>query len=247
MDSFVEAIERATFAAVPPQRLLELPGWLAGLDDGTVGRAHSAVPLQHGPAPQLPLHALEAAYAAQGLQPVFRLPRTAPFEPLARELAAAGYAPTQPTVVQTATLPLSQGSGGVVVELKSEPDAAWARLFLGATANAADAVSRLGILRRAQETVYASVQAPDGALAAVGVCHLAHGWCGIHGMRTAAPWRGHGFATAILDAFERQAQAQGVRRAFLQVEEANTTAQSVYRRAGFGTAWAYTYWRRAGA
>jgi len=245
MDSYVEAIERATFAAVPPQRVLELPGWLAGLDDGTVGRAHSAVPLRHEQPPNLPLLALETAYASHGLQAVLRLPSSSGFEHLALELAASGYAPQQPTVAQIATLPLSLASSGHVVQLRSEPDDAWSRLFLGTTANVPDAVSRLAILRRSRGAIYGSAQAPGGELAAVGVCQLAHGWCGIHGMRTAAPWRGRGFASAILDAFTRHAQAQGVRMAFLQVEEANTIAQSVYRRAGFSTAWAYAYWRRS--
>ena len=43
----VEAIERATLAAVPPQRLVQWQQWLLAFDDGTVGRCHSAVPLHH--------------------------------------------------------------------------------------------------------------------------------------------------------------------------------------------------------
>jgi len=44
----IEAIERATLAAVAPERIEALSGWLLPLDPGTVGRAHSAVPLHHG-------------------------------------------------------------------------------------------------------------------------------------------------------------------------------------------------------
>ena len=43
----IEAIERATLDAVPPEQTAVLDGWLLGLDRGTVGRAHSAVPLTH--------------------------------------------------------------------------------------------------------------------------------------------------------------------------------------------------------
>ena len=39
MSFSVEAIERATLAAVPPDTLEEQPGWLLPLDAGTVGRA----------------------------------------------------------------------------------------------------------------------------------------------------------------------------------------------------------------
>ena len=42
----IEGIERATFAAMPPQRLEARGDWLLGLDDGTVGRSHSAVPIR---------------------------------------------------------------------------------------------------------------------------------------------------------------------------------------------------------
>ena len=40
------------------------------------------------------------------------------------------------------------------------------------------------------------------------------------------------------------AQARGVQRIFLQVEEGNTGARSLYRRAGFTQAWRYFYWSR---
>jgi hypothetical protein len=43
----VENIERATLAAVSPEAVLELSGWLLAFDTGTVGRAKSAVPMLH--------------------------------------------------------------------------------------------------------------------------------------------------------------------------------------------------------
>ena len=48
MTSFnIANIERATLAAVSPQAVEELPGWLLPFDTSTVGRAISAVPLTH--------------------------------------------------------------------------------------------------------------------------------------------------------------------------------------------------------
>ena len=243
MDERVEAIERATFAAVPPQALRELPGWLLGLDDGTVGRAHSAVPLRHQSAPALPLQRIEAAYAERRLQAVFRLPSSPAFDVAARALARVGYTPRQPTEAQFAPLSDVAQLQGHAVALAAQPDAAWVRLFLGEGTSAQDAASRLAILRRAEASIYASVRI-DGELAAVGVGCVAHGWCGMHGMRTAAGWRGRGCAGAILGALARQAIAAGATLAFLQVEQANAPAQAVYRRAGFAVAWQYAYWRR---
>lgn len=81
-----------------------------------------------------------------------------------------------------------------------------------------------------------------GRAVAVGVASFGHGWMGVHGMRTAADQRGRGHAGRILAAFGRLAVARGIDRVFLQVEEANP-ARSLYRKAGFGPAWRYGYWR----
>jgi GNAT superfamily N-acetyltransferase len=61
-------------------------------------------------------------------------------------------------------------------------------------------------------------------------------------MRTAPAHRGKGLASAILAAMGRVAQARGVERVLLQVEEPNP-ARAIYRRAGFSTIWRYRYWR----
>ena len=53
-DQVVADIERATLSVVVPDELICLPGWLVPIFSGTVGRARSAVPLQHA-APDLPL------------------------------------------------------------------------------------------------------------------------------------------------------------------------------------------------
>ena len=46
LPSDIESIERATLAAVAPERVEALPGWLLPMDHGTVGRAHAAVALE---------------------------------------------------------------------------------------------------------------------------------------------------------------------------------------------------------
>ena len=43
----IESIERATLAAVAPEEVLEIGGWLVGLDPGSIRLAASAVPLRH--------------------------------------------------------------------------------------------------------------------------------------------------------------------------------------------------------
>ena len=91
--------------------------------------------------------------------------------------------------------------------------------------------------------MFASIER-DGATVAVGSACFSQGWCGIHGMRTAPDARGHGLASAILATFGRMARQGGLARVFLQVEEANATARSLYERAGLRSVWCSEYWRR---
>ena len=99
-----ESIERATLAAVGPERVEALPGWLLPMDHGTVGRAHAAVPLQHDLADIAPWQAVAERYRAAGHRPVFRLPETPTFAAMQAELAAGGWHRAQPTQVQVAPL-----------------------------------------------------------------------------------------------------------------------------------------------
>ena len=84
----------------------------------------------------------------------------------------------------------------------------------------------------------------DGRTVAVGCVTFGHGWAGIHGMRTDAECRGRGLASQVLAALGRATQARGITRVFLQVEENNKDARSLYRKAGFQPVWPYRYWSR---
>jgi ribosomal protein S18 acetylase RimI-like enzyme len=242
----VAAIERATLLAVPPQRLLTLDGWLVGIDDGTVGRAHSAVPTRHEAGVADGLDAVLEAFASAGRPPVFRVPQSPAFDGVRQRLQGLGMSSHQPTLTMSGTTEglAAVGSGeGVEVAVAGTPGDDWAGVFLGEGFDPVDGASRLAILRRSRVNVFASVRV-DGALVAVGSASLAEGWCGVHGMRTARAFRGRGYASAILARFGRGARERGIARAFLQVDQANLTAQSLYRRAGFDDGFVYAYWKR---
>jgi hypothetical protein len=86
----IEAIERATFDAVPPESLHACGPWLVAIDRGTVGRARSAVPLRHAqPAPDA-LDAIEAVYAAHGLGAMLRVPAAGEYDALRATRPRAG-------------------------------------------------------------------------------------------------------------------------------------------------------------
>lgn len=243
----IAGIERSTLAAVPPLAQAEAGGWLLAFDPGTVGRCHSAVPLTHeAPSPDA-LDAIEARYAQAGRVPVLRLPEVPAFDALRAQLRSRGYQGSKPTLVQVARLadlPFPPADAPAV-ELSDAPAADWEKVFLGDGFDPLDGASRLDILRRARDSLFAGIRL-DGQLAAVGSAGLGHGWCGIHGMRTLPAARGRGFAGTLIAALAREAQARGLAQAFLQVEQGNAVALSLYRRLGFTSAWTYAYWKKAG-
>lgn len=240
----IEAVERATLAAVAPEQVEALPGWLLPMDHGTVGRAHAAVPMQHDPAHITPWQAVAERYRAAGHRPVFRLPESPAFADMQAELAAAGWHRAQPTQVQVAPL---AGLLGVVASgcaLDERPDEAWMAMFLGEGLDPVDGASRAAALARAHNSRYASLR-DGGETLACGMACFAESWLSVHGMRTAAAHRGQGLATRVLAAMAQEAQQRGIDRVFLQVDASNSPALSLYRRLGFTVAWTYGYWQQA--
>jgi len=241
----IAAIERATLAAVPPQRLERWGDWLLPFDDGTVGRSHSAVPLRHDAPGLAVLPELERRYRGQGLAVVLRVPELASFARMHEALAAEAYAKTKPTLVQVGDLERLAASmrTPIAITIAGRPGAAWEQVFLGEGFDPVDGASRLAILRRGTRSLFGEVRV-EGRIAAVGCVSESDGWCGMHGMRTLPAFRQRGYAGALLAALARAARDRGAREVFLQVDAANAPARSLYEGLGFATAWTYAYWTR---
>lgn len=244
----VEAIERATIAALSPEAVLEVGGWLVALGAGAARRSKSAVPLSHElAADSATLDAIEAAYAARGLTPGFRICDAPGLQSVREALAVRGYRPEQPTLVKVGeTARMRAACDGVPAEVADAPDESWTAVFLGPGFDPADGASRISLLTRSGANRFASVR-EAGAAVAVGVGSYAYGWASVHGMRTAADRRGQGLAARVLAGLARAAEDRGLSRVFLQVEEPNAPARALYRRTGFKPAWRYFYWARSPA
>ena len=239
----IESIERATVAAVSPQSVEEIPGWLLPFDRSAVRRARSAAPLTHDAPRDDALHAIEARYAAHGLPVMLRLPDIPAFGPFRGDLKRRGYVPSKLTHVQVAALAdVLAVSAGPPAITAPRPDEGWAAVFLGEGFDPVDGASRVATLSRAPDALFASVL-EDGATVAAGMASFSHGWSSVHGMRTAQHCRGRGLAGRVLIALAQAAATRGLQHMFLQVESGNEAAHALYRRAGFSTAWTYTYWQ----
>lgn len=242
----VEGIERATLTAVAPERLETMPGWLLPMDRGTVGRAHSAVPLHHGSHDPALIGEIVRRYREAGLRPVLRLPDLPAFEAWWPELSARGFRREQPTLTQTGPLDglLALAPHEEGVTLDPRPDEAWMAMFLGEGLDPVDGASRSRALSRAAGTLFVSLREGGETLACGAACY-SQGWLSMHGLRTAARQRGRGLAGRMIRAMALEARRRGIDRAFLQVDAANAPALALYARAGMRTAWAYAYWRPA--
>ena len=236
----VEALERDTVAAVAPPQTLEIGGWLVPLDNGTIGRAKSAVPLSHDIGPEA-IGEIEAAYRDRGLKPAFRIAEVEGLAAVRAELARRGFAPEQPTIFKSGSISELSGFSEASARILEKPDDAWAAVFLGEGFDPTDGAHRIAALTRSPDAIYGAA-GEGGQTRAVGVMSFGAAWAGVHGMRTAPAHRSRGHAAAILAALGREARARGVEQVFLQVEEANP-ARRIYRRAGFTPVWRYHYWR----
>lgn len=237
----IAALERATVEGVAPRKLMEIDGWLVPLDDGSIGRAKSAVPLSHAARADA-INDVEAAYWTEGLSPAFRIADVAGLKAVRDTLEGRGYRDHQPTLVKVGDVARLAAFRDTPGEILIKPDDAWAAVFMGDGFDPEDGASRVAALSRSPDAVYGAVREGEQVVA-VGVATFGHGWAGIHGMRTALNRRGQGLASQVLTALGRAIQARGVEKVFLQVEEPND-ARSLYRKAGFVEAWRYHYWGR---
>lgn len=243
-DEDIASIERATLDAVAPPAVEEIENWLLPFDTSTIGRAKSAVPLRHHLLDAAQLAYIDSLYSARSLQAAFRVADVAGLSNIHTELQHLGYLAQQPTLVQVATVQqMRQICDGTPADVSTTPTTAWSAVYLGDGFDPVDGAHRIQALSRSRHVVYASVQELGQPLAA-GTASLSQGWASIHGMRTAVFCRGRGLAARVLAGLADAATQRGLERVFLQVEEDNTSALALYRRAGFRTAWRYHYWRK---
>jgi GNAT superfamily N-acetyltransferase len=246
-DGAIASLERATLDAVAPPAVHDaLDGWLVPFDTSTIGRATSAVPTRHHDLPDDSVGTIAALFTARGLHGAYRVADVAGLAPLQEALRRHGYAPKQPTLVQVGTV-AAMGAlcpGMPLGQLSLQPVPAWSSVYLAEGFDPVDGAHRVQALSRSPHVVYAWVAGEEGQSIAAGTAAFSQGWASIHGMRTLPAHRGKGLAGRILATLADAARARGLERVFLQVEEGNTAALALYRRAGFTTAWRYHYWRK---
>ena len=242
-------IEEIGLNALHTQQQLLHDGWLLRLAPGKTKRARSVNAFYPSTMPVAQKIAYcERLYAERGLPALFRItPFVQPPE-LESVLLARGYLAFETTQVQLAPLvrpPDAVTIPGVVF------DAPEVAAFADAVGDLQQAPpeQRLAHRQRMMESPLRTrglIASVAGQAAATGTVVLEDGVAGVFSMITAAAHRRRGLGGAILGRLLAWAWERGAHHAYLQVEERNREAMSIYRRFGFATGYTYHYLGRPG-
>jgi GNAT superfamily N-acetyltransferase len=236
----VIALELAANDAWPAPVQDRLGSWILRAAGNWTGRANSALAVGD------PDRTLEAAidgvvdwYAGQGQPALINAPM-----PLAAPVNSAlddrGWTARPLTLVQTA--PLTAALDATTdrpdlppVHLAGAPGDDWLTMVADHKGTLPEAAVR--VLTGVPETVFAEVRDSGGELLAVarGTVTGPERWHGISLVQSAPSVRRQGLAQHVVRAMARWAQQRGATRAYLQVEERNTAAVTLYGGMGFTT------------
>jgi GNAT superfamily N-acetyltransferase len=245
--SQVIALELAANEAWPAPTQARLGNWILRAAGNWTGRANSALAVGD------PDRTLEAAidgvvqwYADHGQRPLINAPM-----PLAAPVSAAldgrGWASRPLTLVQTALVPKLLGSlaerhDRPPVELADAPSDDWFTMVAEHKGTLPESAVR--ILTGPPEVVFAHVHDADGALIGVarGAVTGPDRWLGISLLQTAPAARRQGLAQHMLRELVQWGVQHGSHQAYLQVEERNAAAVTLYGKVGFATHHTYLTW-----
>jgi ribosomal protein S18 acetylase RimI-like enzyme len=222
-------------------RFERMGDWLLRAADGFTGRANSAL-AAGDPGRPLPeaVEAVRAWYARLGQQAMIAVPfpMAGPAGELDRLLDAGGWSRREgPAIVMTARpgaiAALAPGPGTSVlapVRVSGEPGADWLGMYHYRGQQLPPMARRL--LMSAPWQAFASVR-EDRETIAIGRVAADAGWAGITAIETDPRHRRRGLATAVTAALATLAVEQGATGLYLQVEDGNAAARTLYERMGF--------------
>ncbi|MGK5679151.1 GNAT family N-acetyltransferase [Actinoplanes sp. URMC 104] len=236
----VIALELAANEAWPAPVQSRLGSWILRAAGNWTGRANSALAAGD---PDRPLEAAVDAvvqwYSAHGQRPLINAPMPLA-APVNAALDARGWGARPLTLVQTATVAplvaaLAPRSDLPPVELADSPSDDWYAMVAEHKGTLPPAAAR--ILTAPPRVVFAQVRDDGGDLLAIGRGAVTgpDRWLGVSLLQTAPHARRRGLAQHVLRALAQWGAQHGSARAYLQVEERNTGAVTLYGRVGFTT------------
>ncbi|MBL7254920.1 GNAT family N-acetyltransferase [Paractinoplanes lichenicola] len=236
----VIALELAANDAWPAPTQAKLGNWLLRAAENWTGRANSALAVGDPDRPlEAAIDAVEEWYSAHGQRPLINAPMPLA-APVNAALDARGWGARPLTLVQTTSLAALTGVLPArpdlsPVELADSPGDDWFVMVAEHKGTLPPAAGR--ILSAPADVVFAQVRDADGGLLAVGRGAVTGPgrWLGVALLQTAPHARRQGLAQHVLRGLAQWGAQHGSSRVYLQVEERNTSAVTLYGRVGFTT------------
>ena len=235
----IRALEERSFNAWPARQTVLCNGWALRLSGGYTKRANSANALKPEGAFADVMAAAETFYAQHDLPTIFRLTSLAPAM-ADRTLERAGYRLLEPSTVMTAPLDGGGEIGGVAISAAPTPE--WCAGFAAAS-NVAPAMRRVHddmLASIALPAAFATIAEADGPVG-YGIAVTEREMTGLFDIVVIETARGRGLGRQLTAALLQWGRSQGASEAYLQVNDENTVALSLYARLGFKEAYRYHY------
>jgi ribosomal protein S18 acetylase RimI-like enzyme len=246
-EGLLASVEDASLNASAPPQQRWLDGWLLRLSPGKAKRARCVHALAEGRRPlREKLAEATVIYQAAGLPLCFRITPFCQPPGLDAQLAALGFDALDPTKVMLCerlpTLPIQWCQDMFVQQVTARGFAQAAGSLRGSDAAAIEAhASRLEQMPARFEGWL--VKNSVGEVLASGqlTYETATTLAGLYDIVTAPAARGQGIGSRLCQHLLARAAAEGVRHAYLQVDEANAGARRLYARFGFQDLYTYHY------
>jgi ribosomal protein S18 acetylase RimI-like enzyme len=232
--------ERRIVNAWPALSTLIVGDWVLRFANGYSGRANAATPLAHGAElDDTMLDLVEELYRADGLQPCIRL--TPMVAPATREaVLARGYRIKDASFGMIAPLEGIDVSEQADLQIEARPEAEW---IAGVAAQQSGAKTHAGNLAAIVEKIRLPVAFAtwliEGEAVAFGMAVAERGMAEIGLICVDPGHRGKGLGRSIVTGLMGWAGAMDCHSAYLQVDQTNAVANSLYRSLGFRELYAY--------
>lgn len=241
-EALIQAIERASLWAWPPERTAGIGGWLLRQGGTSTRRQNSVQALAFSGEHSLEkaVAAVEAWYARHDRPACFQITGASRPKGLDACLAGRGYPAEGASEVRIRSLDEVPAEPRDLV-LEGRPTALVMAALVDPMTGMAERAARARLFSRIRRPHSFAVRIVDGQPVAGGLVVVDGSLAGIAAMRTAATARRLGHARAVLDRLLGWARAMGAKSAYLQVERANAPAKALYEQAGFRRLYAYHY------
>jgi N-acetylglutamate synthase len=241
----IAGLERAAAEAMPALHTERLGDWLLRASEGFTGRANSVLPLGDPGVPiSRALGTIIDFYRRHDLPPQADVPLPLG-RPVARVLQDRGWRPVAGVLVMAIDLPdlLAATPAEPSFEHFPAPTPEMLTMIAGRRGPLTPAAHH--VLTQVPKIVFCGYH-ERGTLLAMArgtVTGTAQRWLGLFHIETAPQARRRGLARAAVGALARWGEGEGARRAYLQVQDDNHPAVSLYRSLGFAEHHTYTRYR----